>query len=59
MKNKFIPVTIGDINGIGIELLIDLYFKKKIKNFILFTNYRIFEKYIFKKNYQNNIFLFF
>ena len=41
MNNKLIAVTIGDINGIGIELLIKLWKLKKINNFILLTNYRI------------------
>ena len=46
--NKLIAITIGDINGIGIEILLKLWKKKKIKNFILFTNIKIF-KNIFKK----------
>ena len=48
MINKFIAVTIGDIKGIGIQLLIDLIIKKKITNFILFTNYNIIKKYLVK-----------
>ena len=47
--NKIIAISIGDINGIGIELLLNLYFKKKINNFILFTNSFIFLKYLKKK----------
>ena len=39
MNKKLIAVTIGDIDGIGIELLINLWKLKKIKNFILITNY--------------------
>ncbi len=47
--NKIIAISIGDINGIGIELLLNLYFKKKINNFILFTNSALFLKYLKKK----------
>ena len=36
MIKNFIAVTIGDIKGIGIQLLIDLIIKKKITNFIYF-----------------------
>ena len=36
--NKLIAITIGDINGIGIEILIKSWQDKKIKNFILVTN---------------------
>ncbi len=42
--NSYIAVTIGDINGIGIHLLIKEFKNNKIKNFILFTNYKIFSK---------------
>jgi len=50
MNNKLVAVTIGDINGIGIELLIKLWKLKKIKNFILITNYSLFNKYLKKKS---------
>ena len=33
MNNKYICVTIGDIDGIGINLLLNLYNEKKIKQF--------------------------
>ena len=41
-------VTIGDMDGIGIKLLINLWkFKRnKIGKFILITNYKLFKKYI-------------
>ena len=47
----FKVVTIGDINGIGIKLLINLWKKKKNKtgNYILITNVNIFRKFL-KKN---------
>ena len=50
MIKNFIAVTIGDIEGIGIQLLIELMIKKKICNFILFTNYNIIKKYLEKNN---------
>mgnify|MGYP001316842098 CR=1 FL=1 len=46
LNKKLISVTIGDINGIGIHLLLKEFRKKKIKNFILLTNIKIFNKYI-------------
>ena len=49
MNKKIVAVTIGDINAIGIELLIKLWKLKKIKNFILITNYSLFNKYLKKK----------
>ena len=47
--SNLISVTIGDSDGIGIEILFNLWKKNKIKNFILFTNYKIIENYC-KKN---------
>lgn len=44
--NKLIGITIGDIDGIGIELLIRLWKKKEIKNFFLITNDKLFKKYL-------------
>ena len=45
MNKKIIAVTIGDINGIGIEILIKLWKTKKINDFILITNRKLFKKY--------------
>ena len=52
MPKTIKAVTIGDINGIGIKLLINLwkYKKNKIGKFILVTNFNLFKKYIDKKN---------
>ena len=36
MKKKFIAITIGDINGIGIELLTKLFIEKKNKKLYTF-----------------------
>lgn len=55
MKNKYIAVTIGDIDGIGIELLIDLFLSKRIKNFVLFTNKNILKNYFIKNNIKIKI----
>ena len=55
MIKKFIAVTIGDIKGIGIQLLIDLIIQKKICNFILFTNYYIIKKYLDKNKIKIKI----
>jgi len=46
LNNKLICVTIGDIEGVGIHLLLKEFKKEKIKNFILITNIKIFNKYI-------------
>ena len=48
--NKYIAVTIGDINGIGMEILIKSWKKKQIKNFIIFTNIKIIKNYFKTKN---------
>ena len=49
MNKSIIAVTIGDINGIGIEILIKLWKTKKINNFILITNSKLFTEYLVKK----------
>lgn len=58
--NKIIGITIGDINGIGIEILLNSWKQNKIKHFILFTNIKVFQNYLnkrklkFKLNKINN-----
>ena len=48
--NNQIAVTVGDIKGIGIQLLIELWLTKKSQNkFVLFCNLSFFKKYL-KKN---------
>ena len=54
MKN-IIAVTIGDINGIGIELLIKVWKANKFNNFILITNSKLFKKYLKKNKISINI----
>lgn len=56
INKKLICVTIGDIQGIGIHLLLKEFKKGKIKNFVLITNVNIFNQYIkFPKNKINII----
>ena len=47
--NKLIGVSVGDIKGIGIEILIKEWKKRRIRNFVLITNYKLFKKYISSK----------
>ena len=47
--NKLIAVTIGDINGIGIEILLKEWKKNNINFFVIFSNIKLIKKY-FKKN---------
>ena len=46
--NNFISISIGDIDGIGIEIIIRLWKKNKIKNFVVFSNLNIFNNYLQK-----------
>ena len=46
--NKIIGITIGDIQGIGIRILIDRWKKNQINNFILFV-YNIILNYLANK----------
>jgi len=52
MKKSLKAVTIGDIKGIGIEILIKLWKtkRKKIGNFILITNHKLLLNYLNKLN---------
>ena len=52
MKKLLKAVTIRDIKGIGIEILIKLWKtkKKKIGNFILVSNYKLLLKHLNKIN---------
>ena len=56
INKKLICVTIGDIEGIGIHLLLKEFKKEKINNFILLTNINIFNKYIKFPRNKINIF---
>ena len=65
--NKIVAITIGDINGIGIDILIKTWKEKRIKNFILITNINIFTKILKDRkiklilnlvNYKKNNFIY-
>ena len=49
---NFIGVTIGDLNGIGIHILLENWKKNKLRNIILFSNINIIKKYFKKKNIE-------
>ena len=53
--NRIVAITIGDINGIGIDILINTYKSNKVDNFILFTNINKLEKYLFKRKIKLNL----
>ena len=53
--NDIIAITIGDIKGIGLKILLDCWKEKRIKNFILFTDIKILKKYIKNKNILKKI----
>ena len=46
LNKNLICVTIGDIEGIGIQLLLKEFLNNKINNFVLITNINIFINYI-------------
>ena len=50
-SSKLIAVSIGDIKGIGIQILIEEWKKGNLNNFILITNYQLFNRYILKRSY--------
>lgn len=53
--HNIIAITIGDINGIGIKILINSWKEKKIRNFILFCDKKYLRQYLKKVN--ENIFI--
>ena len=53
--NNLIAVTIGDIKGIGVRILIDLWSKNKMKNFVIFSDYKVIKKYIYSIRKKINI----
>ena len=55
MNKNLIAISIGDIDGIGIEILINLWKKNKINKFVLFTNKNIFENYLLINKIKLNI----
>ena len=53
--NNLIAITIGDIKGIGIEIIINSWKSKKIDNFILFTDINVIKKHLKKKKLDINL----
>ena len=53
--NNIIAITVGDVRGIGLEILIDSWKKNRLKNFILFTNLEIISKILKNKKINNKI----
>ena len=41
---KYIAISIGDMKGIGIQILLTTWKKKEIKDFILFTDIKLLHK---------------
>lgn len=52
---NLIAITIGDINGIGINILINTWKKNKINKFVLFTDIKVFKKYLNKNKTKLDI----
>ena len=50
--NKYIAVSIGDIDGIGIDILLKLLVNNKLKKIVLFCNFKIIANYIKKNKYK-------
>ncbi len=50
--NNLVAITIGDINGVGIHILINAWKRKKINNFILICNIKIFKNFLKRNNYK-------
>ena len=48
--NNITAISIGDINGIGIDILIKFWKKNKQTKFVLFTNKSILINYLKKRN---------
>jgi len=55
MNKNLIAISIGDIDGIGVEILINLWKKKIVNKFVLFTNKIIFKKYLVKNKIKIDI----
>ena len=56
ITSNLTAVSIGDIKGIGIQILIKEWKRKKLKDFVLITNYELFNKYILHNKISLRIF---
>ena len=52
---NLVAVTVGDINGVGIKILINSWKSNKIKNFILFSDFSVISKYLKKQKIKLDI----
>ena len=52
-NDNLIAITIGDINGVGLEIILKLWEKNNYRKFVIFSNYSLLEKKI--KNYNSRI----
>ena len=55
MMPNLVAVTVGDINGVGIKILINSWKSNKIKNFILFSDFSVISKYLKKQKIKLDI----
>ena len=53
--DNLVAITIGDIDGIGIRILLKIWKKRKNRNFILFTNINYLENLLKKNKIKINI----
>ena len=56
ITSNLTAVSIGDIKGIGIQILIKAWKRKKLGDFVLITNYELFNKYILQNKISVKIF---
>ena len=56
ITSNLTAVSIGDIKGIGIQILIKAWKRKKLGDFVLITNYELFNKYILQNKISLKIF---
>ena len=55
MNKNIIAVSIDDIDGIGIEILINSWKKNILNKFVLFTNKKIFQNYLIRNKIKLNL----
>ena len=53
--HDIVAITIGDINGVGIEILLNTWKKNKIDNFILLSDINIIKKYLDNNKVKLNL----
>ena len=53
--NKIIAVSVGDVNGIGIHILLNAWKSNEIENFIIFTDPKKIRKYLKEKKIEDKV----